>query len=94
MPAVWVRFGPAPGPDSAVAADVFAELFIDFGSLLDTVVEHGAPLFGVLVKINGAEEEAGLEDNFEGVAEVVGEAANLFGLLLGNRLGLGRRSHE
>ena len=94
MPAMRVRFGPATGRGSAVAADVFAELLVDFGSLLNSVVEHGAPLFGVLIEIDGAEQEAGLEDDFEGVAQVVGEAANLFGLPLGDRLGLGRRGHE
>jgi hypothetical protein len=35
---------------SAVAADVLAQLLVDLGSLLDAVVEHGAPLFGVLVE--------------------------------------------
>jgi hypothetical protein len=72
----------------AVAADVLAELAVEFGGLLDTVFEHGAPLFGVVVEGDGAEQEAGLENDFEGVAEVVGEAANLFGLLLGDGLGL------
>ena len=88
MPAMRVRFGPATGRGSAVAADVFAELLVDFGSLLNSVVEHGAPLFGVLIEIDGAEQEAGLEDDFEGVAQVVGEAANLFGLLLRDGFGL------
>ena len=75
-------------PDSAVAADVFAELAVEFGGLLDAVVEHGAPLFGVVVEGDGAEQEAGLEDDFEGVAEIVGEPADLFGLLLGDGFGL------
>lgn len=75
-------------PGSAVAADVFTELAVQVGGLLHAVFEHGAPLFGVVVEGDGAEEEAGLEDDFEGVAEVVGEAANLFGLLLGDGFGL------
>lgn len=79
---------------SAVAADELAELAVDFGGLLDAVVEHGAPFFCVVVEGDGAEEEAGLEDDFEGVAEVVGEAPDFFGLLLGNRLGLQRCGHE
>ena len=83
----------AAEPGSAIAADVFAKLLVDLSSLLDSVVEHGAPFFGVLVQVHGAKQEAGLEDDFKSVAEVVGEAANLFGLLLGNRLGLGRRGH-
>jgi hypothetical protein len=83
-----------PGPSLAVAAHVFAQLFIDFGSLLNAVVEHGAPFFGVVIEIDGAQQEAGLENDLQGVAEVVREAANLFGLLLGDRFGLGRRSHE
>ena len=73
-------------PGLAVAADVFAKLLVDFGGLLDAVVEHGAPLFGVVVKGHGAEQEAGLEDDFEGVAEIVGEPANLLSLLLGDRI--------
>jgi len=72
----------------AVAADVLAELAVEFGGLLHSVFEHGAPLFGVVVEGDGAEQEAGLENDFEGVAEVVGEAANLFGLLLRDGFGL------
>ena len=73
---------------SAIASDKLAELAVDFGGLLDAVVEHGAPFFCVFVERDGAEEEAGLEDDFEGVAEVVGDAANLFGLLLRDGFGL------
>ncbi len=77
-------------PGLAVAADVFAELAVEVGGLLDAVVEHGAPLFGVVVEGDGAEQEAGLEDDFEGVAEIVGEPADLFSLLLWDGFGLHR----
>ena len=79
---------------SAVAADVLAEPAVDIGSLLDAVVQHGAPFFGVVVQRHGTEKKAGLEDDFEGVAEIVREPANLFGLLLGDGPGRNRESHE
>ena len=81
-------------PGLAVAADVLAELAVEFGGLLHAVIEHGAPLFGVIVEGNSAKQEAGLEDDFEGVAEVVGEAANLFGLLLRNGFWMNGQCHE
>jgi len=85
---------PARDPGSAVAADVLAKLPVDFSGLLDAVVEHRAPFFGIFVEVDGAEEKAGLQDDFEGITEVVREPANLFGLLLGNGFWLNRERHE
>ncbi len=58
-----------------VGADEVTQAAVNFRGLLDSAVEHGAPLAGVFVEIDGTEEIAGLEDDFEGVAEVVREAA-------------------
>jgi hypothetical protein len=68
----------------AVGADVFAKSLVNFGSLLHAVVEHGSPLFCVFVERNGAEQKAGLQNDFEGVAEVVRESADFFGLRFGD----------
>ena len=82
------------GPRSAVAADILAELPIDLGGLLDPVVEHGSPLRRVLVERYGAEQEAGLEHDFERVAEIVREAADFFCLRFGNGARWGLWGHK
>jgi len=69
---------------STVGADEVAEIAIDAGGFLDSAVEHAAPLAGVLVQFDRTEEVAGLEDDFERIAEVVREAAQLLGVLDGD----------
>jgi hypothetical protein len=67
-----------------VCADEVAEIAVDAGGFLDSAVEHCAPLAGILVEIDGAEEITGLENDFQRVAEVMRKAAQLLGVLKGD----------
>ena len=67
-----------------VGFDVGAEGEVDVEGLADAVVQHAEPVAAGLLEFHGAEEIAGLDDDFEGVGEVVGELADLEGEVLGD----------
>ena len=60
-----------------VCLDVGAQGHVDFERLCGAAVEHAEPVAGRGLEVCGAEQVAGLDDDFERVAEVVGELANL-----------------
>ncbi len=64
--------------------DVVAEVEVDVEGLLHAAVEHAVPLDGGLFEADGAEEVAGLHDDLEGVGEIVGEFADLYGVIFGD----------
>ncbi len=70
-----------------VGFDVVAELKVDVEGAGDAGVEHTEPLGGGLFELGQVEEVAGLDDDLEGVGEVVGEAADFQGELFGDLLG-------
>src|SRR5579883_2137320 len=79
---------------SAVFADEVAEVTVDLRGFLDAGVEHGAPLPSIVVKVECSKEITGLKDDLESVAEIVGEASYLLGVLDGDRGRAGGVGHE
>ena len=68
----------------AVAADILPQVVIDSRSLLHSLIEHLAPLAAIFIQFQHAQQVAGLDDDFEGVAEIVGISTNLLSLLQGD----------
>jgi hypothetical protein len=64
--------------------DIVAQIPIDTRRLRHPVIQQLYPLFRALVMRHGAQQVVCLHDDFERIAEVVGEPANLFSLLCGN----------
>ncbi len=67
-----------------VFLDVFTELEVDFEGLVDAAVEHAEPVAGGLFELGHAEQVAGLDDDLDGVGEIVREAADLDGEFFGD----------
>ena len=70
-----------------VGLDVGAQGEVDVEGLADAVVEHAEPVAAGLFEFNGAEQVAGLDDDLEGVGEIVGELADFQGKVLRNLRG-------
>lgn len=60
-------------------ADGGAEGVVEVERPGDALVEHAKPLFGRVRKSNRAKQIRGLDDDLQGVREVMGELADLFG---------------
>ena len=73
--------------------DVSAQRNIDVHGFLDAVVHHAQPIGGGLFQLSHAQQVAGLNDDLESVTELVGKFANFNCNILGNGVGVGRRSY-
>lgn len=62
----------------AVGLDVGAQSEVEIESLLYAAIQHAKPVGGRLLQFSGAKEIAGLHDDLESVAEVMGESAYLY----------------
>ena len=74
--------------------DVSAQCNVDVHGLLDAVVHHAQPIGGGLFQLGHAQQVAGLDDDLESVAEFVGKFADLNCNILGDGVGVGRRSYR
>lgn len=74
--------------------DVIAKLAINFGRLLHALVKHLAPLAPIFVEVRHTEEITGLNDNLEGIAQIVGIGTYLFCLLERDRRRINDLGHK
>ena len=77
------------GSVAGVGFDVFAQLEVDVEALCDAGVEHAEPGGGGFLELGSGEQVAGLDDDLEGVGEVVGQFSDFEGEVLGDDFGGG-----
>src|SRR5882724_11677676 len=70
--------------------DVGAQLEIEAHRFLHAVVQHAQPVGRGLFHLRGAEKIAGLDNDLERVAQVVGDPPHFHGEIFGNFLGVWR----
>jgi hypothetical protein len=77
----------------AVPAHVLPQLLVDLCCLRHPVIQHGSPLFRILVQRHCSQQKTGLQHDLKRIAQIVRKSSNLFGLLFGYRPGLGSCCH-
>jgi hypothetical protein len=77
---------------SAVSNDIVAQTAVDTSGLHHPVIEELDPLFGGFVMRHSAQQLISLHDDFQCIAEIVRQTADLFGLFYRDGGRIGRHS--